>query len=292
MDDKQLEEYEASFIDQFNCPLNFDFVIDTPPKNKKGKPIGGNNVLHFNSTNRTLTTGSKQFVEDYLSDAQICQSESQVLQYAVNEARRLNPEKERGIFLEVGFCTGRTLNFIAALGFDRTVYGFDSGNGLPYAWEGKEEAFPIGRFRYTKKFAIEGKNMILKPRGTNEANAFIPFTPLPNVKLVMGEIGESLSKFVEYIEKKKYSIDFIHIDTDIRQSCKSIYKHLKQLIKPNKTVIVLDEGFNYRNDITSEEIWKNHEIKETEKFAKSNALHIDYIAYNEFHQQVALIFTK
>ena len=41
MDDKQLEEYEASFIDQFNCPLNFDFVMILLLRIKKGSQLEG-----------------------------------------------------------------------------------------------------------------------------------------------------------------------------------------------------------------------------------------------------------
>ncbi len=40
----------------------------------------------------------------------------------------------RGAFLEMGVCTGKTINFIAALNPEERIWGFDSFDGLPEQW--------------------------------------------------------------------------------------------------------------------------------------------------------------
>ncbi len=57
-----------------------------------------------------------------------------------------------GAYLEMGVCTGITINFITALNPERTIYGFDSFEGLPSAWEGRSDLqIPKGVFAFKNK---------------------------------------------------------------------------------------------------------------------------------------------
>jgi hypothetical protein len=110
------------------------------------------------------------------------------------------------------------------------------------------------------------------------------------VELILGEIDETLPVFQEYIQHKKFQIELIHIDTDIRKSCDSVYRHLGDLIMPDKTVIVLDEGYNWVGEANSDDAWKNDEYGATMDFQRARGYSIDYLAYNVNHQQLALVF--
>jgi hypothetical protein len=321
MDEQEAREFENSFINQDNCPLNFEFLFNTPPFS--GTKDRGNNVLHFNSQNRPYYENNqniREFVKKQLNKAIPCESESQVIQEAVRYSQESNKNSKNGIYLEFGFCTGRTLNFIAALGYNKNIFGFDSVDGLPNEWSDKPKRFPKGTFKYRKQYIITvDEEMILLPRleEDNEKNEneqdkgkqilnwqvidnecepqpFIPFIPLPNVQLILGEIYEKLGFFKEYVKDKNLQIELIHIDTDIFESCEAIYKRLDDLILPDKTVVILDEGYNWEGEDGSSdnpyEAWKNHEFKATRDFAKEKDYKIKYLAYNKEHQQLALIF--
>lgn len=48
----------------------------------------------------------------------------------------------------MGVCTGKTVNFIAALNPTQKVYGFDSFEGLPEDWIREDQVIPIGTFAF------------------------------------------------------------------------------------------------------------------------------------------------
>ena len=52
----------------------------------------------------------------------------ELLRYSISKT------KANGLFLEFGVSAGRTVNYIASLVPDKTIYGFDSFEGLPEDW--------------------------------------------------------------------------------------------------------------------------------------------------------------
>lgn len=307
MNEQELQIFEDSFINQDNCPLSFDFLFEKPPST--GTKDRGNNILHFNSRNRPCSSGGRDvvdFVSNELMQAIVCESDSKVIQEAIKRSQEENKNSRNGVYLEFGFCTGRTLNFIAALGYNKNVFGFDSIDGLPKSWGDKPDRFPKGTFRYKKQYILNNEEMILSPRsentGTNQLDdngeckqkPFIPFIPLPNVQLVLGLIQNTLPTFIEYLEHKKFHIELIHIDTDIYESCQLIYETLNSLILPDKTIVILDEGYNWQGDVGSSDnryaAWGNHEFRATNEFAYARGYRVEYFAYNNQHQQLALVF--
>ncbi|MFM8833005.1 MAG: hypothetical protein ACKOEV_05160, partial [Cytophagales bacterium] len=56
-----------------------------------------------------------------------------------------------------------------------------------------------------------------------------------------------------------------------------------------KTVIYLDEGYNFSDPINGHTEWKKHEYLALNQFAEQNNLTINYLACNRNHQQLVVI---
>lgn len=248
--------------------MNIQNYIQVPPISNVSER--GYNVLHFNTKNRhySQNPSANKFIKELLKNNKVIafDNDSATLKFAVEKSLQIN---NKGILLEFGFCSGTTLNFIAALAYNRAVYGFDSLRGLRENWRPN---FPAHVFAY------------------HDENKF-PFVPLANTSLIIGWIEETLPVF-----KKQYLMDeevaFIHIDSDSNEAANTIFNELDEYIKPDKTVVILDEGYNFsdktRNDGHNE--WLKHEFLATESFAKRKNYEIEYLAFNENHQQLVLIF--
>lgn len=243
-----------------------NFII-MPPDSKVSET--GLNILHMNSKTSPFkkNPSAKEFIEKIRSSDpgfQPYPNDSTTLRFAVEKAMQLN---EKGLFLEFGFCSGTSLNFIGALAYDRKVYGFDSLKGLKNKWRTN---FDAGTFAYK-----------------NETR--FPFVPLPNVSLVIGWIEETLPLFAnQYLEND--TVSFINIDSDTFESAKFVLDNLKEKIAPGKTIIMLDEGYNFSDTFNGDTEWEKHEFSAVNEFAKENNLAIKYLAYNENHQQLVLMF--
>lgn len=281
---------KLNIIDSSNSWLSLDKFLKEPPKSSIQNC--GNNILHFNTKSRKYqrNASSKDFVEKVLlpQGAVPLRSDTEVLQFAVNKAKERN-SSSRGLFLEFGFCTGRSLNFIAALAFDRVVYGFDSLRGLPYYWR---PDFDKGTFSYLENIDLDISNKQSNTLIDEGKGVKLPFIPLDNCKLVIGQIEETLPIFKNQFLKENDYIHFIHIDTDIYESARCIYQNLQDHIKPGMTIIVLDEGYNYfaTEDVDGDDEWIKHEFRATEEFARSKNYDINFLAFNTTHQQLALTF--
>jgi len=75
-------------------------------------------------------------------------------------------------------------------------------------------------------------------------------------------------------------VAFVHIDSDIYESAKSIFKYLKDQIITG-TVIVFDEFFNYPS-------WEKGEFKAFMEFVNQTGKNYEYITYNRKHEQVSV----
>lgn len=258
-----------------NCWLSHEhWIKKIPPRSNLAE--SGNNIFHFNTSNQNFedNSASVAFVKEHLEpdNAIAYSSDSEVLLNAVLLAKELNKDKY-GCYLEFGFCTGRSINFIAALAYDKEVFGFDSGLGLSEDWR---PGFEKGTYAFSEKDKM-------------------PFCPFDNTKLIIGEIAETLPLFIkELIIQKKKTIDFIFIDTDLYSSAKSIYENLAQYIIPDKTVLVLDQGYNYwqKTDKMRKDYWEQYEMRATKEFAKMMKYKINFKGYNRLHQQLIITFSK
>jgi hypothetical protein len=158
---------------------------------------------------------------------------------------------KNGLICEFGVFSGRTINHIAKQ-VKQIVYGFDSFDGLPERWR---DGYGQGHFKVTHLPKVES-----------------------NVRLVKGWFDQSLPRFIqEHVEP----IIFLHIDCDLYSSTKTIFDLCKDRISTG-TVIVFDEYFNYPE-------WEDGEFKAFQEFISSNNLRYQYLGYNRYHEQVAVL---
>jgi hypothetical protein len=158
---------------------------------------------------------------------------------------------KNGLFCEFGVFSGRSINHIAKQ-VKQIVYGFDSFEGLPERWR---DGFAKGEFKVTHLPKVQS-----------------------NVTLIKGWFDQTLPNFLqEHVEP----ISFLHIDCDLYSSTKTIFELCADRIQPG-TVIVFDEYFNYDG-------WENGEFKAFQEFIITNNMKYQYLGYNRFHEQVAII---
>jgi hypothetical protein len=233
-------------------PYDWSRVLEVPP----GAGINeGSQVLHFKCKNKHYTASPEatQFVQINLLKAQKLQSDAEVILAASKAVTIPN-----GVYLELGVCTGKTINFIAALNPHHTIYGFDSFEGLPEDWVRSDKTFKKGTFAFKK-------------------GVYLP-PVLHNVRLYKG-FKDVLPKFKADALVNR-PIAFMHIDSDIYSSAKTVFDSLGDNIVPG-TVILFDELYNYPGS-------EQHEWKALKEFLEAKKLGVEFIAYNENHEQVAV----
>lgn len=125
---------------------------------------------------------------------------------------------DKGLWLEFGVYSGKTINKISAY-TKRTVYGFDSFEGLPETWQRSDGGFEKGTFNTSGIIPVVNENVILI-KGLFEAT-------LPS-----------------FIKEHNQAVYFIHVDCDIYASTKTLFHFLHDKIA-NGCVIVFDELINY-----------------------------------------------
>lgn len=212
-------------------------------------------IFHYHSRNKLYSDSIEGwlFAERYLMEAVPLTTDAEVLKFGSDRVRL------KGLFLELGVCTGKTINFISGLNPHQKIYGFDSFEGLPEDW-------------------VRGNNFI--PRG-----AFALKNPdelpsvLKNVELIKGWFIDTLKVFTNAFDAK-LPIAFLHIDSDIYYSAATAFAILGNRIRPG-TILVFDELYNYPG-------FENHEFKALQEFLSQHKLQARYLSYNIYHEQVAI----
>jgi hypothetical protein len=149
-----------------------------------------------------------------------------------------------GLWLEFGVYTGTSISNISSL-TKNLVYGFDSFEGLHEHWD---------------------KN---NPQWRYSLNGNIPqINWASNIRLIKGYFEETLPKFVE---EHRENVAFLHVDSDLYSSAKTIFSNLKDRIIPG-TVICFDEFCDYPD-------YRKHEIKAFAEFLLDTNLNYRCLAY-------------
>ena len=159
-----------------------------------------------------------------------------------------------GLVLEFGVRTGGTIRLIASKAA-QTVHGFDSFEGLPEDWT---------HFQKAGRFSTEGK---------------LPDNLPPNARLHAGWFNETLPKFLVE-EAGTDSIRFLHIDSDLYSSAKTVLGELGSRITSG-TVIVFDDYYNYPN-------WQNGEFKAWKEYVAFHGIEFEYIGWASRDTSVAV----
>ena len=170
---------------------------------------------------------------------------------------QLDPRLDLGYVLEFGVATGRTLNHFARLMPHKTIYGFDSFQGLPEDWTSRmRKGF----------FARDNLPTVRK-----------------NCVLMVGWFEQGLADW-QYNHQNHTPIQFLHIDCDLYSSAHTVLHELRRRIVPG-TVIVFDEYINYPG-------WQQDEFRAWQEFVDTYNISYEYIGRVSSHQQVAVRVTS
>jgi len=188
-----------------------------------------------------------EYVKAKMADAPYFEKHPNLVAYVVNEARL------PGLYLEFGVGRGKSIRWIGAAA-DRTVYGFDSFDGIPEYWNGN----PVGAFAQSK----------------------LPKVP-DNVKFEIGMFDATVPGF---LEQHSDPVSLLHVDCDLYSSTVTIFKMLGTRLQPG-AIVLFDEYYNFPR-------WQQHEYKAFQEFVTSSGIEYEYIGYSVTGQQVAARILK
>lgn len=170
----------------------------------------------------------------------------------------------QGMWLEFGVFRGRSLQRISSL-TNNIVYGFDSFEGLPESWDENNPAGCYGSGGVAPAGAIVGDNHSMFD--SSPTKSIEPWNS--NVRLVVGRFESTLPKFLESHDDKAA---FIHIDSDLYSSCRTVLGQLSSRIVPG-TIICFDELLDYPK-------YRSGEIKAFAEFLSETGLWFEPLIYH------------
>ena len=172
-----------------------------------------------------------------------------------------------GYVLEFGVHKAETIQVIAECFPEDQVYGFDSFEGLPEDWNiSHNEKFNKHKKGY---FAID-----------------IPSIDNPRIHFVKGFFDKSLQPWIE--NQPKRPIKFLHVDSDLYSSAKTVLTLLNDRIE-NGTIIVFDEMYPWGRK--RYERREEHEYKALQEWTEQYDRKWE-VLYRNNHQQCSIKVTK
>jgi hypothetical protein len=227
------------------------------------KGLGFNtDVMNIRRVGRELATvDTWRYMEDKdLEDLKDCVTDYDLYEWIVKT--QLGPALlATGLVLEFGTATGRTLKQFAHWLPNKTIFGFDSWQGLPE----KFNDLPAGHFAQP-----------------------LPEV-LPNCQLVQGWFGarpaqdqSGIAEFTvqTFANEHQEPIALLHLDADLYSSTKTVLDVFADQIVPG-TVILFNEYWNHPT-------WKKHEYRAWQEHCKAHGVKYEYIGYASDHQEVAV----
>lgn len=187
-----------------------------------------------------------KFVNEHLPRAYAFESRYEVYRYIA----QFVPQSDDGLICEFGVAGGKSIRSLAELFPHRSIYGFDSFEGLPEDWANLRK----GEYRQP-----------------------LPKVPA-NVILVKGWFEETLPSF---LAEHKGMADFLNVDCDLYSSARTVLEHYGARIQPG-TVICFDDFFNYPG-------WKTDgEYRAFSEYLSQSGFGVEYLAFHNRGTQVAL----
>ena len=172
-----------------------------------------------------------------------------------------------GLWLEFGVYRGRSITTISEF-TKNIVYGFDSFEGLPEFWDKDNPKGVYSLGGITPQGAIYGNND--DNPGMYDQRTTITTQPWKeNIKLIKGYFENTL---VEFLNDHTEKVSFVHIDSDIYSSARTVLTLLKDRFQ-NNTILAFDELTDYPD-------FRNHEIKAFAEFLLETGYKYEAI----FHQ--------
>jgi predicted O-methyltransferase YrrM len=186
-----------------------------------------------------------EFIEEHMREVKPVDSKYDLLSQAFKQA----DISGNRMICEFGVFQGSTINHLAGQ-TQKTIFGFDSFEGLPEEWD---QGLAKGHFAVSRLPEVRS-----------------------NVQLIKGWFNESIPPF---LAKHEGMIGFLHVDCDLYSSTRTVFDLLEPRLAPD-AVIVFDEYFNFPN-------WKEGEHKAFEEFLARTRMACGYIGFNCKSQQVA-----
>lgn len=175
-----------------------------------------------------------------------------------------------GMWLEFGVYRGRTISFIASK-TQNTVYGFDSFEGLHEFWDKENPKGVYSLAGVIPEGTIDDSIVGSNP-GMYDSSPTRNTKPwAKNIKLIKGYFEDTLPTF---LKENLENVAFVHIDSDLYSSAKTVLDLLKNRIKPG-TMICFDDLMEYS-------INQNNEIKAFAEFLIETNFDYDVIACQKF----------
>lgn len=200
--------------------------------------------------NYALQARARESTADFImknfgSGVKVCRSKQELWDFALSLAK-LNT----GFAAEFGVYKAHSTNYLARKLNGKTLFAFDSFEGLPETWRIN---YKLGKFKLDTIPKVEA-----------------------NVKLEIGWFEDTLPR-----AKSRYNLSsasLIHLDADLYSSTKFVLMELSSAIKSG-CILVFDEYFNYPG-------WENGEFKAFAEFVSRYKVKYEYMAYNCYHEQV------
>lgn len=183
-----------------------------------------------------------EYVKANMPDAPYFEKHPQLVKHVVHEASL------PGLYMEFGVGRGKSIRWIGEHA-DRTVYGFDSFEGIPEYWNGN----PVGAFAQKK----------------------LPKVP-DNVQFEIGMFDKTIPGF---LKQHADPIALLHVDCDLYSSTVTIFSMLGSRLQPG-AIVLFDEYYNFPR-------WQQHEYKAFQEFVAASGVEYEYIGYSVTGQQVA-----
>lgn len=177
------------------------------------------------------------FFFKFLSAPKICRKRHENLSYAASKT-----DNALLHIMEFGVYRGESLNHLADIFYPEIIWGFDSFKGLPEDWQKTRD--------------------VIRKKGVDFALKELPKVR-ENARLVEGWFKDTLPR---WLDEHAGDIRFLHIDSDLYSSARTILNLMDHRIKEN-TIIVFDElcDFNKQGDYKT---WEQHEWKALREWMK------------------------
>tara|TARA_Y200000002_G_C22515363_1_gene593150 strand:+ start:152 stop:886 length:735 start_codon:yes stop_codon:yes gene_type:complete len=189
------------------------FLKQTWPRNKQF--IKKDNIRIYDKFVEDEIESCYQHFKKYFYTSVFLQTEL-LRKYCIGKSEKISSDND--LVLEFGVFKGETINYFSKLINKKTIYGFDSFEGLKDDWYGHREIATMHN--------LDGV--------------------LPNVEsnceLIKGWVQDTLPLFLK--ENKKKLISFVHMDLDTYESTKFVLKSLKPFLKKN-SIILFDNMYNF-----------------------------------------------
>lgn len=161
--------------------------------------------------------------------------------------------------LEFGVFKGTSINYFGNRKPEWQFHGFDSFEGLPEQWSPKHDK---------GHFSLDGR---------------FPSVPA-NVTLHKGFFEDSLPAFIAENMKPGDNLAFLHIDSDLYSSAKTIFHHLAPFFRAG-TVILFDEYFGYK-------AWERDAVKAFREYREETGAEYEYVGYQNNWTRVLVRITN